>query len=127
MSNILLVALGGGIGAATRYQVGKWAFHFTGPGFPWGTLIANVLGGFLMGMLVGWLATKVSGGESLRLFLGVGLLGGFTTFSAFSLETMKMIETKSYALAGAYIGGSVMLSILAVFIGLFIARKLFAV
>ena len=127
MINIAYVALGGAIGASLRYGVGKAAFKAFGPGFPWGTFIANVSGGLLMGMLTGWLAFRVSGGEHLRLFLGVGLLGGFTTFSSFSLEALRLIETKSYGAAGFYIFGSVILAIAAVFAGLIIARKLFAV
>ena len=126
MNGILYVALGGAIGASARYGLGMWLFKFTGPGFPWGTLAANVLGGLLMGLLVGWLALKVSGGEHLRLLLGVGALGGFTTFSSFSLEAMLMIERKSYGLAAGYISSSVVLSIVALFVGLVMARKIFA-
>lgn len=79
-----------------------------------------------MGLLVGWLAHKVSGGENLRLFLGVGLLGGFTTFSAFSLDAFLMYERKAYAMMAGYIGGSVILSIFALVVGLMLARKVFA-
>ncbi len=82
-----------------------------------------------MGVLVGWLAFKGSallgGAANLRLFLGVGVLGGFTTFSAFSLETIRMIETRAYGLAAGYISASVILSILALFVGLILARKVF--
>lgn len=125
MNGILYVALGGGIGAAGRYMLGNAMTHLMGTSFPWGTLIANVLGGFLMGLLVGWLAFKLSGAENLRLFLGVGVLGGFTTFSSFSLESLRMIENKAYAMAAGYMSASVVLSIMAVFIGLMIARKIF--
>ena len=121
------VALGGAIGASLRYGVGKAAFKAFGSGFPWGTFIANVTGGLAMGLLAGWLAFRVSGDENLRLFLGVGLLGGFTTFSSFSLEALRLIETKSFGTAGLYIFGSVILAIAAVFAGLLIARRLFAV
>lgn len=125
MNGLIYVALGGAIGASCRYLLGGVAFRVMGPGFPWGTLAANVIGGLLMGLLVGWLAFRVSGGENLRLFLAVGVLGGFTTFSSFSLEALRMIETKAYGLAAGYISASVVLSVLAVFIGLMIARKLF--
>jgi len=129
MSGLLYVALGGAIGASGRYVLGHALLKLMGPGYPWGTLVVNVLGGLLMGLLVGWLAFKgsalVDGAANLRLFLGVGVLGGFTTFSAFSLDAMRMIETKAYGLAAGYISASVVLSILALFIGLIIARKVF--
>lgn len=125
--NFAYVALGGAIGASLRYGLGRAAFKAFGPGFPWGTFISNISGGLAMGFLTGWLAFRVSGGEHLRLFLAVGVLGGFTTFSSFSLEAFRMIETKSYSAAGLYIFGSVILAIAAVFAGLLIARRLFAV
>ena len=96
-----------------------------GPDYPYGTMAANLIGGFLMGLLAGWLALKVSGGENLRLFLGVGLLGGFTTFSAFSLDAVLMYEKKAYGALISYVGGSVILSIGALMIGLILARKIF--
>ncbi|NNC36673.1 MAG: fluoride efflux transporter CrcB [Acidimicrobiales bacterium] len=129
MNGLLTVALGGAIGASARYLLGGVSLRVMGAGFPWGTFVANVLGGLLMGLLVGWLAHKGSqlegGAQNLRLFLGVGVLGGFTTFSAFSLDTMLMIEKKAYGLAAGYISASVVLSILALFLGLVIARKVF--
>ncbi len=129
MNGLLYVALGGALGASGRYLLGGVALRVMGPGYPWGTLVVNVLGGLLMGLLVGWLAFKgsamVGGAANLRLFLGVGVLGGFTTFSAFSLEAIRMIETKAYGLAAGYISASVALSILALFIGLIIARRVF--
>lgn len=127
MNGLILVALGGGIGAAGRYLLGKIMFRLMGPGFPWGTLVANVLGGLVMGLFIGWLTFKVSGGQNLRLFIGVGVLGGFTTFSSFSLESLRMIENKAYAMAAGYMSASVVLSILAVFIGLMMARKIFVI
>jgi len=78
-----------------------------------------------MGVLIGWLTFKVSGGETMRLFLGVGLLGGFTTFSAFSLDAVRMLETKNYGQFIGYVGGSVVLSIGALMVGLMLARKVF--
>ena len=92
-------------------------------------MVANVLGGALMGLLVGWLALAGRGGElsaDIRLFGAVGLLGGFTTFSAFSLELAEMVERRDLALAFGYAAGSVLLCLAAVFAGLFIARKVFA-
>jgi CrcB protein len=101
------------------------ALKALGPGYPYGTMAANVIGGFLMGLLAGWLALKVSGGANLWLFLGVGLLGGFTTFSAFSLDAFLMYEKKAYGSLLGYVGGSVILSIGALMIGLILARKVF--
>jgi len=126
MSSILYVALGGAVGASLRYVLGLAAARSLGPDYPYGTLAANVLGGFLMGILAGWLAFKISGAENMRLFLGVGLLGGFTTFSAFSLEAFQMLEKKAYGAFAGYVGGSVVLSIGALIIGVMIARKVFA-
>ena len=125
MSSLLYVAFGGAIGACLRYVLGLAALRSLGPDYPYGTMAANVLGGFLMGVLAGWLAFKVSGGENLKLFLGVGLLGGFTTFSAFSLDAMTMLEKKAYSYFIGYTVGSVVLSIGALMIGLMIARKVF--
>ena len=126
MNGLIYVALGGALGASGRYLLGGAVFKLMGPGYPWGTFAANTLGGFLMGALIGWLAFRVSGGENLRLLLGVGVLGGFTTFSSFSLEAVRMIETKAYGLAAGYISASVVFSILALFAGLVLARKVFA-
>ena len=125
MNGLLYVALGGALGASARHVLSAAMFKLMGPDYPWGTLVANVFGGLLMGVLIGWLAFKVSGGENLRLLLGVGVLGGFTTFSSFSLEAVRMIESKAYGLAAGYISVSVILSIAAVFAGLMMARKLF--
>lgn len=127
MSKLLLVVLGGGAGAAARYAVGSHAWRLFGTAWPFGTFICNVLGGLMMGLLVGFLAHR--GGadqERLRLLFGVGVLGGFTTFSAFSLETALMIEKSRYAQAFTYVSASVLLSVAALFAGLIVARRLFA-
>lgn len=128
MTRLFLVALGGAIGASARYGLGLAALKAApGAAWPWATFAANVAGGLLMGVLVGWLALK--GGaeqEALRLFAAVGVLGGFTTFSAFSLEAVQMIERRQWALAGGYVALSVILSIAALFAGLMIARRGFA-
>lgn len=127
MLTLLLVGLGGAFGAICRYLLGVQAMRTFGPGFPYGTFGANVIGGLLMGILVGVLALR--GGadqEKWRLLLGVGVLGGFTTFSSFSLEVGLMIERRTYGLAAAYSLASVVLSVSALFAGLFLMRKLLA-
>lgn len=127
MEKLLLVAAGGATGAMARYALGIQAMRLFGPAWPFGTFLANILGGLLMGMLAGFLAHR--GGadqERLRLLLGVGVLGGFTTFSAFSLETALMIERRAYGVAASYATASVLLSITALFAGLLLARRMFA-
>ena len=126
MSSLLYVALGGAIGASARHLLGGAMLRLAGPGFPYGTISANVIGSFLMGVLVAWLAARSAGDSAMRLFLGVGLLGGFTTFSAFSLDAILMLEKKAYGPFAAYVGGSVLLSLAALLIGLTLARKAFA-
>lgn len=126
MSSLFYVALGGALGASARHMLGGAVMRVSGPGFPYGTMTANILGSLLMGLLAGWLAARSSGDSALRLFLGVGLLGGFTTFSAFSLEAMMLLEKKTYAPFAVYVGGSVVLSLMALMLGLIIARKIFA-
>ncbi len=125
MSSVLYVALGGALGASARYGLGQAATRIFGAGFPIGTLSANVIGSALMGVLFGYLSLRVHGGhgsETLRLFLGVGLLGGFTTFSAFSLDSLMMLERKAYGAFISYVGLSVGLSFLAIILGLWAAR-----
>ncbi len=101
MPPILLVMLGGACGAGARFLVGKWALAACGPAFPWGTLAVNLAGGLGMGLLAGILA-RSGGGEPWRLLLGVGVLGGFTTFSSFSLELHAMLVRGDLTLALAY-------------------------
>ena len=127
MTRFLLVAAGGAIGSIARYGVGIAAQRLApASAWPWGTLTVNVVGGLIMGLVAGWLALR--GGaqaESIRLFAAVGVLGGFTTFSAFSLETALMIERRQFAMAGGYVALSVVLSIAALFVGLMVARRAF--
>jgi len=127
MTRLLIVAAGGALGAVARYGVGVWAQRlFPTAQWPWATAAVNVVGGLLMGLLAGWLAFRGGvHGESLRLFAAVGVLGGFTTFSAFSLEAALMIERRQLAMAGGYVAASVVLSIAALFIGLMVARRAF--
>lgn len=120
------VFAGGGIGAVLRYQLGRFMTHVLGPNvvtaFPWATLAANVIGGLSMGLLAGWLARHGSHGETWRLFIGVGLLGGFTTFSSFSLETMLLIERGQASTAAIYAIVSVLAALTGLYIGLITMR-----
>ncbi len=121
---LLLVAIGGGFGACLRYLVGRFTLNSFGPGLPFGTWTVNIVGGLAMGLLAGWLVKTDASGEELRIFLGVGVLGGFTTFSAFSLELANMILRGDLGLAGAYAISSVCGATLAVFGGVWLARLL---
>lgn len=124
VSATLLVAAGGALGAAARFWVGRLALHQFGPGWPWGTLGVNVAGGFLMGALVAYGAVRGGLGQGALLFLATGVLGGFTTFSAFSLETMGMIERGSWAQAGLYALVSVVGAVAALAAGMASGRSL---
>lgn len=116
--------IGGAIGAGFRYHVGRIALDRLGPAFPWGTLIVNLVGGLLMGVLVGALVNMPQGREDLRLLLGVGVLGGFTTFSAFSLETFTMLSRGDYTLAATYVVSSAAGAILMVAAGIWLMRAI---
>ena len=126
MINTLLVMAGGAIGAALRYQYGRMSERVFGAGWPWGTLGVNIIGGLAMGLFVGWLAARSQGGESLRLFVAVGILGGFTTFSAFSLETIAMIQRGDGLSASLYVIVSVIASVGALALGLGFMRTVSA-
>lgn len=120
LGTMLQVAAGGALGAAARYLVNVSAMRLVGPGFPWATLVVNVAGSFLMGVLVVVLARR--GGQHLAPFLMTGLLGGFTTFSAFSLDVATLYERGAVGPAAAYAAASVILSLAALFAGLALAR-----
>jgi CrcB protein len=121
MGHLLIVMLGGAIGAGLRHLVGAAALARFGPGFPWGTLTVNLAGGLLIGLLAGWLV-RAGGSEATRLFLAVGVLGGFTTFSAFSLETYLMLQRGELGIAALYVGSSVIGAIVLLFLGLWLIR-----
>ena len=118
---LVQVALGGAIGASARYLTGAAMLRLLGPGFPWATLAVNVLGSVLMGVLVVALA---HGGNRFAPLLMTGILGGFTTFSAFSLDAYALFERGQTGLAAAYVAGSVGLSILGLIAGIMVARSL---
>lgn len=121
MPHLLLVMLGGAIGAGLRHLVGLATLRVLGPGFPWGTLTVNLAGGLAMGLLAGWLV-RAGGTEGSRLLLGVGILGGFTTFSAFSLEVGNMLQRGEFGIAAAYVSASVIGSVALLFAGLWLMR-----
>ena len=118
----LIVFLGAGIGGALRHGVNVGAVRLWGFGFPYGTLVVNVLGSFLMGLLAGYFTFRPGIAQHARLFLTTGILGGFTTFSAFSLDTALLVERHAYGLAAGYAVGSVAASISALFLGLAVFR-----
>jgi fluoride exporter len=123
-----LVAVGGAAGSVLRYQIGRAVTHLAGPthAFPWGTLAINILGSLLMGALLGWLARGTSAAEnaeSMRLLIGVGLLGGFTTFSAFSAELVTMLHRGQAGMAIGYAAASLIAGMTAVLIGLIAAQS----
>jgi CrcB protein len=124
MPVVFWVALGGAIGSAARYGVNVWSGRLLGTAFPWHTLIVNLLGCFTMGLLTGLMALRLNIGHEARAFLTTGILGGFTTFSAFSLDFALLVERKALMSAGAYAAGSVLCSLAAVIAGLHLARAM---
>ncbi|MGV7122287.1 fluoride efflux transporter CrcB [Sphingopyxis sp. 550A] len=125
MNGLFPVMVGGAIGAGARHLVGQVMLARLGPGFPWWTLSINIAGSLLMGLLVGWLA-RGGGSDTTRLFLGVGILGGFTTFSSFSLEYWTLFERGQTAQALAYVLASVLIGIAACGAGMLTMRQLSA-
>jgi fluoride exporter len=124
MPHILLVAFGGGLGAALRHLANMGALRLFGPNFPYGTMAINILGSFAMGVFIELLARRYGGSNELRLFVATGILGGFTTFSAFSLDFAVLMQRGALGSALFYALASVILSILALFIGLWLVRTL---
>jgi CrcB protein len=119
----LIVFLGAGLGGALRHGVNVATDQLLGLGFPYGTLIVNVAGSFAMGLLAGYFAFRPGVDQHMRLFLTTGILGGFTTFSAFSLDAALLIERQSYGAAAGYMAGSVTASVAALFFGLAMVRS----
>lgn len=124
--NYLIVFLGAGIGGALRHGVNVAALRLLGAGFPWGTLAINIVGSFAMGVIAEYFALKSGLPQHWRLFLTTGVLGGFTTFSAFSLEVALLYERGELLAAGLYMLGSAVLAVAGLFAGLYVIRALVA-
>ena len=126
MQAYILVFIGAGLGGALRHALNIAIGRLLGTDFPWATSFINVSGSFVMGALVGWLAFRAGEGwtQNTRLFVATGVLGGYTTFSTFSLESILLLERNQIGAALAYVGGSVLLGVLALWAGLSLARSL---
>jgi CrcB protein len=122
--NYLLVFVGGGLGASLRHTINITCARCMGVSFPWGTFIINITGSIVMGLIAGYLAFKGEASQPWRLFVMTGILGGYTTFSAFSLDTALLYERGEIGLALLYVLGSVVLSIAGLFAGLALVRHL---
>lgn len=124
MYHLLLVAVGGALGSGLRHLTNLAALRLLGSAFPWGTLTVNLVGCFLMGVFVELLARRFGGSAELRLFVATGILGGYTTFSAFSLDFAVLSQRGALAQAFGYLAASVVLSIAALFLGMWLAKSL---
>jgi len=124
MNQIVAIASGGAVGAVLRYWVSTGVYAFSGRGFPYGTLAVNVLGSLVMGFLFVWLLERLSNDVTLRAFLLIGLLGAFTTFSTFSVETLNLIESGQLARALVNVLLSVVLCVAAAALGVLLARQI---
>jgi CrcB protein len=124
MALTLWIALGGALGATLRHFMNVWIARLAGGDFPWHTMVINISGSFVMGALISLMALRWNVGNELRAFLTTGILGGYTTFSAFSLDFAVLVERKAFVLAGAYALGSVVVSLLAIFVGMALTRAL---
>lgn len=125
MFHILLVAIGGATGSVARYLTGLAMTRLLGPAFPWGTITVNIVGSFAIGILTELVARKLAAPMEMRLLLVVGFLGGFTTFSSFSLDTLALVERGAGLTAFGYVAASVILSLAAAFGGIALGRSLF--
>jgi CrcB protein len=123
MFNILLVAVGGALGSVARYLVGMATLRLFGPSFPWGTLTVNIVGSLAIGVFVELIARRFDASMELRLLAVTGFLGGFTTFSAFSLDVISLFERGELLAAGTYVASSIVFSLVAVFVGLALVRS----
>ncbi|MDQ1186077.1 MULTISPECIES: fluoride efflux transporter CrcB [Agrobacterium] len=125
MLNILLVAVGGAIGSIGRYLVGLWATRLAGPNFPWGTLTVNIVGAFAIGLFVEMIARRFDASAEMRVFIVTGIIGGFTTWSSFTLDAVVLFERGALGLSALYLLASLLVSFAAIFAGLALGRALF--
>jgi CrcB protein len=122
MKLLVWAMVGGALGSGARHLVNVGLGRWLGAGFPWWTLFVNVTGSLLMGILIESFALKLQGSQELRTFLATGVLGGYTTFSAFSMDFAHLMQRHDYLAAGLYLAGSVIVSILALYAGLWLTR-----
>jgi CrcB protein len=118
----LVVCLGAGIGGAARHGMNVWVARLMGTSFPWHTLVINILGSLVMGLVAGWFVERGGATGHLRLFLATGILGGFTTFSAFSLDAILLWERHEHLMAALYVGGSTVGALAGLVLGLWAMR-----
>lgn len=126
MKLLLLASAGGAIGAGLRHLVNLGAFRLLGSGAPWGTLAVNIVGSFLMGMLIEALALRFNGSPEVRVFVATGVLGGLTTFSSFSLDFANLVQRGDHVMAALYVVSSVVIAFVAFFAGLSAGRMVFS-
>lgn len=124
MQHLFIVALGGALGSGMRHLVNLVTLRLFGPAFPWGTLAVNIAGSFAMGLFVELLARRFGGSAELRLFIATGILGGFTTFSAFSLDVAVLYERGALSQAAFYVISSLVVAVLALFLGMWLGKSL---